>query len=83
MPTRMNRTLISLPAQDMRWMKTMSKRRGQSMAEMVREAVAEYRAHAEQLPDRGSALQATAGIWKERGVDALAYVRKLRSEWDR
>jgi len=82
MATRMNRTLISLPVQDMRWIKSMSKRRGQSMAEVVREAVAEYRVHSER-PDRVSSLRETAGIWKNLGVDASEYVRKLRAEWDR
>ena len=79
----MPRTLISLPAKDMLWLKSVSKRRGQSMADMVREAVAEYRAQAEARPDRLSALKATAGWWQDRGIDSVRCAQKLRAEWDR
>ena len=28
-------------------------------------------------------LSKTSGIWKNRKIDGLEYVRKLRGEWDR
>ena len=82
MATKMARTLITLPQAEMRWLKSVSKRRGQSVALTVREAVAEYHTRAEKT-GKSSAIDASAGIWKHLGIDALDYVDKLRSEWER
>lgn len=74
------RTIISLSESELRWLKQLGKRRGMSMAALVREAVAEYRARTE-APDTVSALEKTAGKWKNRKRDALGYVEALRREW--
>ena len=78
----MSRTIVSLPPKDMRWLKSTSKRQGHSIAETIREALAEYRVRMEGK-EHGSAIEATSGIWKDRDIDALEYVEKLRSEWDK
>jgi hypothetical protein len=76
------RTIISLPEAELRWLKQVGKRRGMSMASLVREAVMEYHARVE-APDSVSSLEKTAGRWKNRKRDALGYVESLRREWER
>ena len=77
----MARTLVTLPQAELRWLKNAGKRRGQSAASLVREAVAEYHAKIQGETWR-SRLGAVKGLWKDRGIDALEYVEKLRSEWE-
>ncbi len=33
--------------------------------------------------DQKEFLSNTADLWKERKIDGLEYVRKIRAEWDR
>lgn len=76
------RTIISLPEAELRWLKQVGKRRGVSMAALVREAVVEYRARVESPESSVSALEKTAGKWKGRRPDGVAYTDALRREWE-
>lgn len=82
MPTEMPRTLITLSASEMRWLKRMSLQKKVSMASLVREAVVEYRVRIE-ATETETVLQRTAGLWRKKRLDAADYVDALRSEWDR
>ncbi len=75
------RLLITLPAEERAWLEKMSREREESMAEIVREAVAEYRTRHEERATLAKRLDATFGI--RRGEDSVAAVRRLRREWDR
>ena len=71
------RTIIDLPADQLEALDSLCQREGISRAEGVRRAVAEHvRQH--QIADAGQAF----GLWRARGVDGLAYERRLRREWD-
>lgn len=53
-----------------------------SRAEAVRRAVDAYLQ--QQREERWQTAKAAAfGMWKDRGLDALAYERTLRDEWER
>ncbi len=76
----MVRTLISLSEKDKRWLDSYSKRRGQSAAQTVREAIRHLRNTDADLK-RTETLNHTAGIWKARAEDAVIYVNRIRDEW--
>ncbi len=73
------RTLITLPAEDKRWLIDYSRAHGISLAEAVRRGI-----HNLKLSERqnlyGSILKRTRGLWRKE--DGLKYQRKVRSEWD-
>jgi len=78
----MIRTLISLETEDKRWLDRTARRRGVTMARLVREAVLEYRKKTlVDEPSMDRLLESTRGIWRKG--DGLAYQRNSRSEWDR
>ena len=77
----MVRTLISLPESDKIWLDAYSHRHRRSRAEIVRRALHNFRRAVEDGGFKPS-LRATAGLWKGRGIDAVDYVRRLRSEWN-
>ena len=70
------RTIIELPDDQLRDLAEICRREKISRAEAVRRAVAEYatRRRTPQSPD-------AFGLWRGRGVDGLAYERRLRREW--
>jgi hypothetical protein len=72
------RTIIELPAAQIDALDALCRRERISRAEAIRQAVA---AHV----GRASAVARTSayGLWRDRGIDALAYERQLREEWDR
>ncbi|MBM4244397.1 MAG: ribbon-helix-helix protein, CopG family [Deltaproteobacteria bacterium] len=70
------RTIIELPADQLRDLAEICRREKISRAEAVRRAVAEY-ATRHRTPDSPGAF----GLWRGRGVDGLAYERRLRREW--
>ncbi len=72
------RTIIDLPNTQLEALDALCRREGISRAEAVRRAVA---AHVQQR--RAAAPDAAFGLWRDRGVDALAYQDRLRREWDR
>ena len=77
----MVRTLISISAQDKRWLEEHAKNKGLPMAEVVRDAVRWYKAShsARRQKEVHEILRKTAGIWQNG--DGLAWQKKLRSEW--
>jgi hypothetical protein len=76
----MVRTLISLREKDKRWLDSYSRSRHQSIAETVREALQAYREQ-NKSAEKIQVLNATAGLWKNRGTDGQDYVDALRNEW--
>lgn len=74
------RTIISLEAADKRWLDQKAKETHQTMTQVVREAIAEYRTKAEEKekPSFEELLEMTRGTWK-RG-DGLKYQRKIRED---
>lgn len=70
------RTIIELPVDQLRALAEICRREKISRAEAVRRAVAEY-AMRRARPQSRDAF----GLWRERGVDGLAYERRLRREW--
>ena len=73
------RILITLPAEDKRWLIDYSRAHGISLAEAVRRGI-----HNLKLSERqnlyASLLKRTRGLWRKG--DGLEYQRKVRSEWD-
>ncbi|MCF8080927.1 MAG: hypothetical protein K9K88_16730 [Desulfobacterales bacterium] len=76
----MERTIITISAQDKRWLASYGGVHGVSMAEAVRRGIACLKVT--EGPDAYRRLvQETAGIWKQG--DGLHYQKKIRSEWGR
>ncbi|MBL9070172.1 MAG: ribbon-helix-helix protein, CopG family [Sphingopyxis sp.] len=71
------RFLADLPDTDVEWLDALAVEQGVSRAELVRRAVAAYRADA-----LGDAVDNAFGIWKERDDigDGLKYQRRLRGK---
>ncbi|HTC19942.1 MAG TPA: ribbon-helix-helix domain-containing protein [bacterium] len=80
MNKKKKRTIISLDAEDKHWLDQKAKETHQTMTQVVREAVAEYRAKSEKKLSFKELLDQTSGIWPH-SEDALEYVRKIREEW--
>lgn len=72
------RTLITLPAEDKRWLADYSRTHGISMAEAVRRAICNLKS-CERQNLYGSLLKRTRGLWRKG--DGLTYQRDIRSEW--
>jgi hypothetical protein len=78
----MVRTLISLPEEDKAWLDKMARSQRIATSALVRKAVAEFRSRTESDPGSFEKLhESVQGLWKKG--DSVAYVRKLRKEWDR
>jgi metal-responsive CopG/Arc/MetJ family transcriptional regulator len=71
------RTIIDLPAKQIKSLAKLCKRFGVSRAELIRRAVGDYLKASEEPPEDAF------GIWRDREIDSLKYEDKLRSEWDR
>lgn len=71
------RFLADIPDPDVEWLDTLAIEQGVSRAELVRRAVAAYRADAS-----GDAIDNAFGIWKDRDDigDGLKYQRRLRGK---
>lgn len=71
------RFLADIPDPDVEWLDTLAIEQGLSRAELVRRAVAAYRADAS-----GDAIDNAFGIWKDRDDvgDGLKYQRRLRGK---
>ena len=76
----MIRTLVSLDEDDKRWLDSYSRRKGQSIAETVRQALSGFRRESEE-DDRFRLLESTFGIWKEKNRDAMDIIDEMRNEW--
>lgn len=75
------RTIVDLPAEQIKALDGYRKKEGISRAEAVRRAVASF------LPPKPRKKldfrnDPAFGSWKNRGIDSVEYVRKLRAEWD-
>ena len=78
----MVRTIISLPEEDHAWLIRLAKKENVSMAELIRNAIEQYR---QTHPAKGESdyeklVNSTKGIWKKG--DGLSYQQQLRSGWD-
>jgi hypothetical protein len=71
------RFLADIPDSDVEWLDTLAAEQGVSRAELVRRAVAAYRADAS-----GDAIDNAFGIWRDRVDigDGLKYQRRLRGK---
>lgn len=67
------RTIVDIPSEDITALETIAKRERVSRAEIVRRAVKIYAD--EHGPDP---IEAVFGLWKGRGIDALAYEDEIR-----
>ena len=79
---RMTRMIISIPADEKRWLDGYGKRHRISSAEAVRLAVREFRQKKTEK-GLGGVLDRTAGKWKSIRGETGEYVDNLRSEWER
>lgn len=78
----MKRSIVSLPEDDMRWLKRQSRLHGRSMAETIRLAIGAYRRTSG--PDAyHKVLKETAGSWSSVNEDGQQMVDRLRDEWER
>lgn len=76
----MKRTIISLDPKDKKWLDKRAKETHQTMTQVVREAIQEYRVKEEKAkPSLKELLDQTRGTWKHG--DGLKYQIKIRSEW--
>ena len=80
----MTRTIISLSDEDQRWLNEFSRHKQCPKAKIIREALGEYR-RKQQLQGMSykQIIEKTSGIGKGHFGDAVKYVRKIRSEWDK
>ena len=71
------RFLADLPDDDLHWLDALAVEQGVSRAELVRRAVAAYRADSS-----GDAIDNAFGIWRTRDDigDGLKYQRRLRGK---
>lgn len=70
------RTLVDIPDDLLRDLGDLSRRRKQSRAAIIREALASHVAR--HKPD---AVADAFGLWGAGTTDGLAYQEKIRSEW--
>lgn len=76
------RLLVNLDPEVKTWLDQTAAEEGVSQSEVVREALASYRARQAPDLDRIDALlQGTRGTWQ--GEDGLLHQRRLREEWNR
>jgi predicted transcriptional regulator len=74
------RTIISLDPKVKEWLDKRAKETNQTMTQVVREAIQEYRVKEEKAkPSLKELLDKTRGTWKHG--DGLKYQIKIRSEW--
>jgi len=73
----MVRTIISLDADDKKWLERKAEAAGVPMTHLVREAIRRLRQQEEVAFE--TLLQQTAGTWREG--DGLAYQQREREEW--
>ena len=70
------RTLVDIPEDDLKLLKTVTEKLGISRAEFVRRAVATSLA-----PYRRKMNHAAFGLWASHPEDGLAYEQRMREEW--
>jgi Ribbon-helix-helix protein, copG family len=71
-----HRTQVTLSDAEYRLLKRESERTGASMSELVRRAVsATYGEHRRRT---GNGFEQSFGLWKDRDIDPVEYVKQLR-----
>ncbi|MGD0095549.1 MAG: CopG family transcriptional regulator [Terracidiphilus sp.] len=70
------RTLVDIPAEDLKLLNGVVKTLAISRAEFVRRAIAKSLE-----PHRLSQKQKAFGLWANRPVDGLKYQERMRKEW--
>lgn len=70
------RTIVDIPEKQINALDDLGRIRKCSRAALVREAVEEYL-----VEQAGNQTDKAFGLWKGKGVDALAVQNILRSEW--
>lgn len=76
------RILVDLPQDQIDALDRLSGAERKSRAAVIRSAVSDYLKDRDQA-DRKAAREAVFGIWKDRGIDGLAYQDAIRAEWER
>jgi len=79
----MIRTIISISAEEKKWLDAYSRRQGLSSAEIIRRAIEQYRRQVGKEGSLQRVLRETAGAWTSIRGDSQDYVDKLRDEWER
>ncbi|WP_339693494.1 ribbon-helix-helix protein, CopG family [uncultured Parasphingorhabdus sp.] len=76
----MTRILADLPEDDVKWLDAQAAEQGKSRAQLLREAVAGYRAE-----ESKQGIEKYFGIWKDRTDigDAVDWQRRERASWTR
>lgn len=71
------RTLVDLPDEQIKALKSISRQEHLSRAELIRRAISDY------LENREKVAQDDAfGLWKNKKQDGLAYQFKIRKDWE-
>jgi metal-responsive CopG/Arc/MetJ family transcriptional regulator len=70
------RTLVDIPADDLRVVNGIVKKLDISRAEFVRRAISAYLE-----PHRADSAAEAFGIWRGHPVDGLDYQERIRGEW--
>lgn len=70
------RTLVDIPEEDLKLIKTVTKKLGVSRAEFVRRAISKSLA-----PHRRKMDHSAFGLWADHPEDGLEYQERIRSEW--
>lgn len=74
-----HRTQITLTDEQYARLKDESSRSGVGLAELVRRAIdGRYGTGTRDVDEAVAALDATFGLWKDRDLDSVEYVRSLR-----
>lgn len=79
----MVRTIISISAEEKKWLDAYSRRHGLSSAEIVRRAIEQYRRQVGEAGALQRVLRETSGVWTSLRGDSQAYVDKRRAGWGR
>ena len=78
----MVRTVITLDEEEKKWLDCYSQTHRQSLAKTVRLAIQQFHKRQQKGHDR-QVLEKAYGMWDGQNGDAVDYVRKIRSEWER
>lgn len=75
----MQRTQISLTAEDRRVLDAEAARTGRSISALIRDAVTKTYGHQRDAERDARAIDAALGAWRDRELDGETYVEGLRS----
>ena len=79
----MTRTIITISEEDKKWLSRISRQRKQSVAQTIRNAIAELKRQEGGKLSYKEVLDLTFGIGKGHYGDGVEYQRKLRAEWEK